>query len=87
MAKYEIPLEVINRFGPFEEFHQDGSMVSVELSNGKIINKVLLIYPNAVFAVQGEDKMPFDVKDVVTVFQTTDDLATRSSSDWVFFGK
>jgi hypothetical protein len=87
MAKYEIPMAVIDRFGPFDEFHKDGSMVSIELSSGKIIHKVLLVYPNEVYAVQGEKEMPFKVKDVVRVFQTEEDLATRSSSDWVFFGR
>ena len=86
MAKYEISMEVIRRFGPFEEFKHDGSIVSVELANGKIINKVLLIYPNEVFSVKGENEMPFNPKEVVRVFQNEEDLATRSSSNWVFFG-
>lgn len=86
MAKYEIPMDVIQRFGPFEEFKQDGSIVSVELADGTIINKVLLIYPNAVFSVQGEKEMSFNQNEVVRVFQTEEDLATRSSSSWVFFG-
>ncbi len=38
MAKYEIPIEIINKFGPFKEFKQDGSIVSVELNDGEIIN-------------------------------------------------
>lgn len=87
MAKYEISMDVINLFGPFEEFHKDGSIVSVELSNGRIIHQVLLVYPNEVFAVQGENEMPFNENDVVRVFQTEVDLATRSLSDWVFFGR
>ena len=86
MARYEIPMDVIRRFGPFDEYKQNGSIVSVELANGKIINKVLLVYPNEIFSVQGEKEMPFDPKDVVRVFQTENDLATRSSSSWVFFG-
>jgi len=86
MSKYEISMDVINRFGPFEEFKQDGSIVSVELVNGKVIERVLLIYPNQVFSVQGETQMPFNPKEVVRVFQTEMDLATRTSSSWSFFG-
>ena len=48
---------------------------------------MLLVYPNEVYAVQGEKEMPFNEKDVVKVFQTEEDLAARSSSDWVFFGR
>ncbi len=86
MSKYEIPMGVVNRFGPFEEFKQNGSIVSVELVNGKVIERVLLIYPNQVFSVQGETQMPFNPKEVVRVFQTEVDLTTRTSSSWSFFG-
>jgi hypothetical protein len=86
MAKYEIPMDVIRRYGPFEEFKQNGSIVSVELANGRTIHKVLLVYPNEVFSVQGEKEMPFNPNEVVRVFQTEEDLVTRSSSSWVFFG-
>ena len=86
MSKYESPRDVINRFSPFKEFKQDGSIVSVELVCGKVIDKVLLIYPNQVFSVQGETQMPFNPKEVVRVFQTEIDLATRTSSNWSFFG-
>ena len=79
-------MAIIERFGPFEEFKQNGSIVSVELANGKIINHVLLIYPNEVWAMQHAQQMPFDPKDVVRVFQTPEDLILRSSSDWAFFG-
>jgi hypothetical protein len=86
MARYEIPPVVIERCGPFEEFKQDGAIVSVQLANGNIVNRVLLVYPNEVWAVQGADAMPFDPEQVVRVFQTPEDLNTRSSSDWTFFG-
>jgi len=86
VARYEIPHAVIERFGPFTEFKQDGAIVSVELVDGSVVNRVLLVYPNEVWAVQGADVMPFDPEQVVRVFQTPEDLATRSSSDWKFFG-
>ena len=85
MSKYEIPVDVINRFGPFEKFKQDGSIVSVGLVNGKVIERVLLIYPNQVVSVQGEIEMSFNPKEVVRVFQTEVDLATRTSSSWSLF--
>ena len=86
MPRYKIPIEVIDRFGPFDEFKQGGSIVSVELADGRIVEQVLLVYPNEVWAVRGSDRMSFDPKNVVRVFQTPTDLATRTTSEWVFFG-
>ena len=86
MPRYEIPSPIVERDGPFEEFKQDGAIVSVELADGKIIGQVLLVYPNQVFAVRGCDRMPFDPLQVVRVFQSPEDLRTRTTSKWTFFG-
>lgn len=53
MSNYKIPIEIVNLFGPFIEFKQNGAIVSVELESGQIISQVLLIYPNEVLAAQG----------------------------------
>ena len=86
MARYEIPTSVIERFEPFAEFKQDAAIVSVELVDGRIVEQVLLVHPNEVWAVHGSERMPFDPGDVIRVFQTPSDLATRTTSEWVFFG-
>jgi len=86
VARYEIPMTIVERDGPFEEFHKNGAMVSVELADGRIIGQVLLIYPNEVWAVQDHDSMPFDTDQVVKVFQSPEDRRTHSRSDWTFFG-
>jgi hypothetical protein len=84
--RYEIPGRIVERDGPFIEFKQDGAIVTVELVDGKTIGQVLLVYPNQVFAVRGCDRMPFDPQQVVRVFQSPEDLRTRTTSEWTFFG-
>jgi hypothetical protein len=86
VARYEIPPDLVARDGPFAEFKQNASIVSVELADGHTVGQVLLIYPNEVWAVQGSDHMPFDTRHIVRVFQTPRDLETRTTSDWKFFG-
>ncbi len=85
MSNYKIPIEIVNLFGPFIEFKQNGSIVSVELESGQIISQVLLIYPNEVLAIQGCKAISFDPGTVVKIFQTETDLETRTTSDWCFF--
>ena len=87
MTRYQIPQAVVERDGPFTEFKQDGAIVSVELVGGDVVSGVLLIYPNEVWAIRDADAISFDPKHVVKVFQTPEDLAARSSSDWKFFGE
>jgi hypothetical protein len=85
MANYHIPLELVKRYGPFTEFKADASIVSVELASGEIIGQVLLIYPNQVLAIYNKSEMEFDPNSVVRVFQSEEDLKTRTSTSWSFF--
>jgi hypothetical protein len=87
VARYEIPRDIVERDGPFTEFKQDAAIVSVELAGGNTIGQVLLVYPNQVWAVRGRDTIPFDPPQVVRIFQSSEDLRTRTTSDWTFFGE
>ena len=83
--KYNIPDDVYKKFGPFDEFKQDASFVTVELSDGRKFSGVLVLYPNFIIAMEGFDEIPFDPSSIVRVCQTGDDLKKRSSSDWTFW--
>jgi hypothetical protein len=82
LAELEIPMSVIETYGPFDEFAQDASMVTVELKDGRIVTGVLVVYPNYIGAIEGEDDLAFSPQDVVKVFQTPEDLKKRSKSSW-----
>lgn len=82
LAELEIPISVIDKCDQFHEFAQDASMVTVELKCGKIITGVVIVYPNYIGAIEGEDDLIFSPKDVVKVFQTPEDLKKRSKSSW-----
>ena len=86
LADLEIPMSVIDKWGPFHEFAQDASMVTVELSDGTIITGVLIVYPNYIGAIEGEDDLVFSPNNVVKVFQTPADLKKRSKSSlsWLY---
>jgi len=82
---YEIPMALIERDGPFEEFKQDGAMISIELFDGRKFTGILLVHPNRIAAMEGQDVLPFNPSDIVRVYQTPDDLGRRSSSGWTFW--
>ena len=84
LTELEIPLSVIDKCSPLQEFAKDASIVTVELNNGTTINGVLIVSPNYVGAIQGENDLTFSPKDVVKISQTEDDLKTRSKSSWAW---
>ncbi|WP_404409098.1 hypothetical protein LG272_01230 [Pseudidiomarina marina] len=79
-----LDLDLIKRDGPFDEFKQDVSVVSVELKSGEQFHQILLMYPNEIIGMKGMSSLPFAVKEVNKVFQTKDDLSTRADMSWVF---
>ncbi len=85
LNELEIPLSIIERDGPFSEFKKDASFVTVELTNSKKISGVLILYPNYVIAIEGENNLSFSPNDVSKVIQTEKDKTKKSSSDWSFF--
>ena len=83
---YELPIDVVTRDGPFQEFKQDAAFVTVETGSGEIHRGVLVLHPNYVIAMRGVEKLPFDPSGVVRIYQTDEDLKLRSSSNWTFWG-
>jgi len=84
MSNSFIDEKIVLRDGPFEEFKQDASVVSVELRSGEKFHKILLLYPNQIIGMQGKDKLPFEPLHVKRVFQSHDDLSERANMSWVF---
>ena len=81
----EIPVDVVKRDGPFQEFKQDAAFVSVELADGRQFEHLLVLHPNYIIGMKGESVLPFDPKLVKRAFQTSEDLELRSSSSWAFW--
>jgi hypothetical protein len=84
MNKMYLDPEIIKRDGPFDEFKQDVSIVSVELNSGEKFHQILLLYPNEVIGVKGMDSLPFSLSEVKRVFQTKEDRTNRADMSWVF---
>jgi hypothetical protein len=82
---YQLPLDIYERDGPFSEFKQDGSIVTVELNDGKVFSGVVVLYPNYIISIKDHQSLPFDPKSIIKIYQTETDLNTRSKSNWVWF--
>jgi len=80
-----LPESVYKRDGPFDEFKQDASIISVETVDGKVFSGILILYPNYIVAMRGQDIIPFDPAMIDRAFQTDADKKTRSSSDWTLW--
>jgi len=85
LSELQIPLEVAQANGPFEEFKQDVSIVSVRLESGEVFERVMILYPNYVIAVAEHHKLPFSPPSVVEVFQAKSKFRKLKDSTWVYW--
>jgi hypothetical protein len=84
MDKVYLDSDITQRDGPFDEFKQDVSIVSVELNSGEKFHQILLLYPNEVIGMKGKSSLPFSPSEVKRIFQTKDDQAKRADMSWMF---
>ena len=85
LKELEIPINIVERDGPFDEFKQNVSFVTIILNDGNKVGGVLLMYPNHVIAIDGETELTFFPSKVTKIIQTEKDLKKRSASNWSFF--
>ena len=85
LIELEIPKDIAQKNGPFEEFKQDVSIVTVKLKDGSVFERVMLLYPNYVIAVAGKDKLPFKPSEVTYVSQAKNKDRKFKDSTWCFW--
>ena len=85
LNELEIPKDVAQSNGPFEEFKQDVSIVTVKLQSGNVYERVMLLYPNYVIAVAGEKELPFKPSEVTHVSQAQSQERKFKDSNWCFW--
>ena len=84
LNELELPKGIAQLNGPFEEFKQDVSIVTVELQNGNVYERVMLLYPNYVIAVADKTELPFKPSQVVRVSQAESKNRKFKDSNWCF---
>ena len=85
LDQLEIPMDIAQVNGPFEEFKQDVSIVTVTLADESVFERVMVLYPNYVIAVAEHHKIPFNPSDVVGVHQEARRLQRFKDSSWVYW--
>ena len=81
----EIPKDIAQLNGPFEEFKQDVSIVTVKLKDGNVFERVMLLYPNYVISVAEKSELPFKPSEVVLVTQEKSKYRKFTDSTWCFW--
>jgi hypothetical protein len=83
--RHRVPEEVMQRAGTLEEFAKDASIASIRVRGGRVYSPAVIVYPDFIAAIEGFDHLPFREEEVEEVFQTPQDLLTRSESSWAWF--
>jgi hypothetical protein len=82
---FQIPQEIFDRDGPFDEFTQDAAIVTIELKEGKKFGGVLVLYPNYIIGMKGMKEIPFDPAEIHRVYQSEEDQRMRTDPSWTIW--
>lgn len=83
--KYKLSDELIRKALSFSEFSMGGAQATVLTSSGKVFPCVLISNFSYVIAVRGHDTLPFELSEVVDIYQTKKDRNPRPRGDWNVF--
>jgi hypothetical protein len=83
--KYALPKCWIDKISSFTEFANGAAQVSIKIKNGNFFNQILISNSTYIVAMRGHKELPFDVNDIVEIFQTNEDKNPKQRGDWFYW--
>jgi len=83
--KYILPKNLISKIEDMEEFANSATQVSIKLNDGRVVNKVLISQSRYIIALRGYKDLPFNIDDIVEIFQLGDDKNPVDRGNWDYW--
>lgn len=71
----------------FSEFANGAAQATARLKDGRVFGRVLISNATAIVAVRGYEKPPFEIADLVDLFQSSEDISPSERGGWKFWDK
>jgi hypothetical protein len=83
--KYRLPENWVKKVATLEEFAGGATQVSIELKDGRVFRKVLILSSMHIVAARGLKYLPFEMDDIRNIFQFADDRTPAQRDGWEFW--
>jgi len=83
--KYKLSPILIEQALTLIEFGNGGAQVSIKLNNGSVFKEALLSNSTAIIAMRGYNDLPFNINEIVEIFQTEEDQNPIEKGNWEFW--
>jgi hypothetical protein len=83
--RYELPATLRKKVASLHEFASGGTQVTVQLSDGREFQKVLISNSTWIIAIRGYTDLPFAPSEISDVFQTTEDEHPSECGGWHYW--
>ena len=81
--KYTLSKEQIDLVAnEMSEFANGGTQVQIRTSDGKVYKEILISNCMWIVAIRGYKDLPFELDDIVEIFQTDDDIFNVTKGNW-----
>ena len=85
--KYQLPESWIKKVVKLEEFAHSATQVSIELKDGRVFRKVLILNSTYIVAARGLRYLPFEMAEIRNIFQFAEDKNPAQRDGWEFWDK
>ena len=83
--KYRLPEIWIKKIESMEEFANGATQVTIRLKNGQEVSGVLVSDATYVVAVRGFEDLPFALREIDEVFQSSADKSPNERGGWRYW--
>jgi hypothetical protein len=83
--RYPLPESLVAQAVGFAEFANGAAQCHAKLKNGSVHAGVLVSNATAIIAMRGHTSLPFEVSEIVSLFQTQEDESQNAKARWEFF--
>ena len=83
--KYRLPDFWIEIVSNMEEFANGATQVSIKTKDGQNFNEILISNSTWIIAMRGCTDLPFNINDIVEIYQTEEDKQPKERGGWHFW--
>ena len=85
--KLELPENWVKKVARLQEFADGATQVSIELKDGRVFRKVLILNATYIVAARGRRDLPLEIAEIRNIFQFSEDKNPAQRDGWEFWDR
>jgi hypothetical protein len=85
--KLALPEKWVKKVAQLQEFAEGVTQVSIELKDGRVFRKILILNATYIVAARGRKDLPLEIAEIRNIFQFSEDKNPAQRDGWEFWDR